>query len=266
MNIVGGSLSALAERRKKAEKLMIDNPDWSDAKIGREVGVSREAARQWRKRFGVARPTINWISCSPEKRKQAEKLMIDNPGWNDKEIAGHLGVSTTTINKWRKQLGIPLAPSRTFYPSEKREQAKNLMIDNPDWNDARIARAVGVSTTTINVWRKQLGISPSRVKANAYPPEKRDQVKKLMADNPDWSNRKIARDLNMSITTINVWRKQFGVFPSRIKTNGYPSEKTQQARNMVTGNPDWSDARIARAVGVGRATIARWRKAFKQFT
>lgn len=77
------------------------------------------------------------------------RFIRDNPNLSDREIAEKLGFSRTWITLIRKKHGINKPPayrnSRQMTP-----QAKQFVLDHPDWEQKELARATGYHLNTIH--------------------------------------------------------------------------------------------------------------------
>jgi transposase len=72
-----------------------------------------------------------------------------------------------------------------------------------------------------------------------------------------WSDRRIARVLNMSSTTINKWRSRLGLEPNEPPPKRYKIDKIEAVRLYAHGA---SDHTIARRFDVGQSCVTRWRQ------
>lgn len=81
---------------------------------------------------------------------EAEFLGCEQSGMSAREIAERFGVSTRTISRWRRTLGVSHAAPTQTRPVEVHERVAQLLDDGCSFAEA--ARTVGVSSRTVARW------------------------------------------------------------------------------------------------------------------
>ncbi|AMO58135.1 hypothetical protein GZ77_20590 [Endozoicomonas montiporae] len=91
-----------------------------------------------------------------EKLKQVERMLKDNPGMFNNQVAAMVGVSETTVTTFRRALGIPSRNEYLF------NEAKRLFTENPDRSVDGVAWLLSVNRATVSNYRKRLGLNQKR--------------------------------------------------------------------------------------------------------
>lgn len=117
---------------------------------------------------------VNYVAHRkrPDRRGclDAEKCKaLYGAGATDKELAQELGVSNTTIVRWRHIHELPpnghgLAPRRVGAPRLSKietRKIKYMELYKQGLQDAEIGKICGVQKSTVYHWRKQVGLPPN---------------------------------------------------------------------------------------------------------
>jgi ParB-like chromosome segregation protein Spo0J len=111
----------------------------------------------------------------------ASRITVDHSDWSDRAIAEVTGLSDKTISRIRRRT-VSSAPEsagrvgrdgrlRPLDTTEKREQAAALITERPDSGLREIARATGLSTTTVQDVRQRMNRGQDPVPTKYRPTE-----------------------------------------------------------------------------------------------
>jgi hypothetical protein len=105
-----------------------------------------------------------------ERKTTAHHLLVVVPGWSNRRIARACGISEATVRRSRRPSASP-APLDTrvgidgkTYPVSKvaHQAARDLLTSCPGQSDRAIARATGLSPTTVGRLRRDAHTQPPR--------------------------------------------------------------------------------------------------------
>lgn len=142
-----------------------------------QAGLSRNTVHNWRQSdpefdavvvailtwLGAAtgRPRISRVGRSrkPQVRLSQKDLERLRELWADgvtgDEIAAELGVNRGTVNRWRKELGLPERQQNNLM-ARSADRFREMWMEGATYTEIRTA--LGISDPTISSWRKQLGL------------------------------------------------------------------------------------------------------------
>lgn len=139
----------------------------------------------------------------PKAETFPERLEMYHQGMTDAQIARAVGVKTSVIAQWRYRGNLPRVQSgRLLLPADQ-EKAR-MELYQKGLNDCQIGRELGVSDTTISMWRKARELPPNRP-VNRLTQEQaalRTQMYEAGA-----SDREIAEALGLNPNSVNAWRQ-----------------------------------------------------------
>lgn len=123
-------------------------------------------------------------------------------------------------------------------------------------SDREIAAAVGVSPSTIYVWRVKHGIKSGYVKPKRYASF--DTQKALELYKEGKSDREIGEVVGVSRQTVGSWRNGCGLPP--IKPGPGVVFQYDWDRALTLYDRGYTDAQIADAIGCKWQTVVKWRR------
>lgn len=141
------------------------------------------------------------------KSQQILVILQEHPDWNNTQIAEVLGCTIAYVGVVRRSANIPLALTRRGKPRPKAERIRVLLQDHPEWDDTRIAQALGSSRPYVAAVRTAAGIPAYRRPSSAT--EKRRKVDAFLAIDPEMGTCEIARRTGVSrsyVSRIRQWR------------------------------------------------------------
>ena len=147
--------------KKEAIRLMKENQ--TNVEISKELGVSTTTLANWRKSSGLPNSTksFNISGYTDEIKQEAIQQMKDDK--TNAEISKELGVSTTTLAKWRRSSGLQnstKSKSNGRYSDEIRQECLQQMREGKSYKE--ISELFGVPRKTLGYWRRRAGIESTR--------------------------------------------------------------------------------------------------------
>lgn len=122
---------------------------------------------------------------------------------------------------WRAngQHGLP------YSLADRRRRVRSLLNTRPDWSDRQIAADAGVTHKVVGALRptgpggqldgkRQGADGKSRPGSKAEEQAQRDRISALLAEHPDWSLHRVAREVGASAMTVASVRTQIKSSPA----------------------------------------------------
>lgn len=135
--------------------------------------------------------------------------------------------------------------STTFMGTPKTDTKKVLELLNKGYNDAQIARELGVSRQTIGSHRKKLGIKPKNMRSRInYDIFDRHQVKTLVEEGN--SLNQISKVLGVTISTVRMVLKHFGLNTQQ----GHIASNIDKSKLVAMIDMGKSQKQIAKELGL----------------
>jgi transposase len=142
-----------------------------------QAGLRRGTAANWRRldpEFdAVVVAILTWLGVAVNRSRRPNVYLSQEgvvrlgelwmSGATGEEIAAELGVSLSTVNRWRQKLGLPLR-RRNDLMDGLASQFRELWMGGASYSQIRAA--LGITYRTISKWRKDLGLPP---RAEAKP-------------------------------------------------------------------------------------------------
>jgi hypothetical protein len=135
--------------------------------------------------------------------------------------------------------------------------AVQLLSENPLWSIARIAKAAGVSKSTVRKARERQGY-PAKQLSNSITPVLRAGIAELLTFRPELPDTRIARAAGCSISTVGKIRKSLGLKNPSPRDRLTP-EKKRRIIELLNSNPTPSDISVAELVGCSSPTVSNIR-------
>lgn len=132
----------------------------SDTEISKIISISTNTIRRWRKNFGFSPSSGGNNKYTDDVKNRCYDLMKKDK--TNKEISEIVGISTTTIAKWRKGAGITnstRSKGSKKYTEEIKQEALALMEDG--LSNSEVSKLLGVNRKAVGYWRKKAGMKPS---------------------------------------------------------------------------------------------------------
>ena len=143
------------ELKRRVRNMMISGE--SDTQISEKTSITTDTLRKWRIKFGLAPSSGGNNNYSQEVKNRCYELMNENK--TNAEISEIMGISSTTIAKWRKAADIPnstASNNSTKYSKEIYEEAIKLMLEEKSYKE--IEQVLGVNRSTLSDWRRRAGL------------------------------------------------------------------------------------------------------------
>lgn len=188
-------------------ELLKEFPSITKADAAKRLGVTVHTITHIRRKENLA------VRRDNEKRnkvkKAIEEILKVSPGLTSKEVAALVGVSKSTANVIRIELGLARdkRDSMDFLFLSIAQQVKNIFVEFGNTiTDRQFAEKVGVSLTTLYRWLDRLGIPTGK---NRRYSEESDFFRKMWDDG--WSDVEIANVMGCSHQRISQWRSYNGL-------------------------------------------------------
>jgi DNA-binding CsgD family transcriptional regulator len=124
---------------------------------------------------------------------------------------------------------------------------------HPDMSAEAIAKELGVSKETVNIYRRQLGMTGVGARTAAG---RREQILAYLIANPAAKLQEVADVFEVSIATISKIRTANGISVGH-------HERSKATRAFVEANLEMSTNEMARTLGVHHTTITKIKKALR---
>lgn len=164
-----------------------------------------------------------------------------------RDIATTLGISRSTVTKYRVRYGIAVRAVSAV------DKSRIVHLAQEGWSNEAIAKAVGWSESTVSRWRTRLGVGARELRTSGSirgGPELAASIRRLSGEGLPVAE--IAARVGWSETTVRRLRRDL-----RLST---PTPVITQAMEAEMGrllDDGLSYLEVARTVGCGPATVAR---------
>ena len=102
---------------------------------------------------------------------------------------------------------------------QRKATARRLLLADPHRSNTEVATLAGISTSTVRRLRPtDATTARTGIDGKTYPQDhqaRRRAALRLLRQHPDWSARRIAREVQLSPTTVSTIRNQLATRPSR---------------------------------------------------
>lgn len=246
------SAESIAKKRKRARELCNTHPDLSFVEIGRRVGASGKAIKNWCKGIRKVKPR------TPPGSKEAAFQLFLTTNLPDYRIGEEVGVSGRTIGKWRKEFNKlnrnPLDP----------EELEKLIIHTKLSNRVTQLREEGLGIRAI---AKKVGL-PERAIREILGEERSKRIMDPRADKAkylyittDMTNQEIAEAVGATRQAVWHWVKEINL-DSFIAAPSENVLKKIVREEYKTTNIFYRE--LAEKYNVAKSTIAHWCRDIKK--
>ena len=156
--------------------------------------------------------------------------------------AAETGICTSTISRWRKELG------RHKYVICTPEQKVVILARADEIGDKGAAAEFNVSAGSISTWRRKTG----QIKHKKYTAEEKAEI---LARADEIGAKQAAIEFKINVGTVSEWRKEAGC----LKVKGYSQE---EKATVVARSNEVGIKQAAVEFGVSPNTIILWRSKF----
>lgn len=230
---------------------------WYDCKLGklfdtdlaRIVGTRTAIVRQRRVLFGIP-------ACTVAKLIEPYRHLLGV--MTDRKISALCGVSSNSVNTYRRSLGIP-ALTTWAKPVEPSPLKQNLPLDHPVRPykallgyvaDSEIASAAGVRVSVVRKVRVALGYAPSAPTPKPPPPVRfRDSPGPLLGYESlfaTMSSVKVSRTVGVPYTIVEARRLAIGA-PAYVRAS-----RLERYKHLLGVVPHYA---LARLVGLSQSRV-----------
>ncbi|MFG2041349.1 ParB/RepB/Spo0J family partition protein [Dactylosporangium sp. NPDC048998] len=147
-NIAHGLPLSLADRRTAAAQVIKMNPDWSDRRVARAVGLSDKTVGKLRRHHGLTEQSSVRVGQDGRARpvdgargrKAAGELLALHPEASVRQIAAAAGVSRATARDVRDRIRQGQDPAR---PTQRPAGAARSVLEPPSVEDVDLGLELG---------------------------------------------------------------------------------------------------------------------------
>ena len=141
--------------------------------------------------------------------------------------------------------------------NEKEEKVKQLLEEKPDMTSKEIAAYLNISHQKVNKIRRVLGLSAYSSYLDGK--KNKENIKKLLEENPTMMSQEISKYLNIDIRVVNSHRKSLGL--SMLTNKSIGEKQRESIKLLLEDNPDISSVKIAELLNISSSTVNNHRKA-----
>lgn len=227
---------------------------WSQAELARRLGVSLSAVRSWETHGGTV-PCRRWVAirrlfaaAADAELGEPVPTLATRRGelrWSRAELARRLGVSQADVSRWERGAIVPPAVRATL----ERELASGLPPADP---------ALARRDAVVDLVRDEPGISGKQVMGRMGGTwlDVRAAIERLRADG------QLHERATRYVDSAGRSRSRPGLYPGPEPTS-VTGEEAWAGQELVRrrGRLDWSQAELARRLGLAPAIVCRWEQA-----
>lgn len=226
----------------------------ADSRISTETGIPTHIVRRWR--IALNLPPGGWINFTLDPKASYEARY---PGVLElletcplKDVARHFGVSTVTLAKVRKALGLPKLPRGTAKLSDENRNSRlekrypGLLSRLGIVSDGVLAAEYEITRSYLQLIRARLGIA-------SFTEHRREDV----VSDPSFGKETdlvLAAQYGLASQTVGKWRRDKGVPPS--------TDRGKVVEDFTPYLGKISDHKIATSFDVPIAFVQRARDKF----
>jgi len=169
-----------------------------------EWDCCRSTITNWLDKYGIETPS-NPDNAPWQDKETLEKLYIDE-GLTCPEIGDRFGVSGSTVDEWRRRLGV----TRLY----KREQWLDKKFNGEGLTIREIAEEADCARKTAAEWLDKLGVRSEEDRPADYVEEKAwhdPEMLKELYHGEELSAKRVADRLGCSPQTVRHWLIEFGI-------------------------------------------------------
>lgn len=254
--------------------------------LAKEIGANPATIACWNRNYGHLDPNVTKSKDMPDQSKTIEAFNREKPGkceqiskrvtktYDKKKIlavcnrllqgetiadaAREFRVSFQTIFSWRKRYirgGRVLVENIRFF--DKNDRCRALKRLNQGLSMSAVAKEIGVEVATILRWRRKDGgkkLKSSKEMVNLQGHKIIEACNRLKRGD---SVRKVALDLEVDITSVQKWRREY-LQISEIKGGKKYDEKiiVKACERIKSGIPLVT---LEKELGVERSTLCKWK-------
>jgi DNA-binding MarR family transcriptional regulator len=145
------SIKEREKLKKKILGILTEKPDLSNRELATIVDKPKTRVIEIRRELNLSRDGddargILFLTIGQQVR---QLVVEEGNSLTDKKLAQRVGISLTTLSRWREKLGIPAWKKRKYTPDEK----YFLKMWEDGWSDVEIAKVMGCRYTRVQKWR-----------------------------------------------------------------------------------------------------------------
>ncbi|ALN97970.1 hypothetical protein Bp8pS_291 [Bacillus phage vB_BpuM-BpSp] len=184
---------------------------------------------------------------------ELKRLIKEHPDWTQKELAEELNISRSYIVYLFNKYDISYHKKR-IYVKRNIDKLKNLIEEHPNWTQEKLAETLNVSSKTIGRLIREYNLSYERKYYRKGESIYLDKLKKLIEEHPNWTQKELAEELNISQTHINKLIKNHKIPYKQKKRKASYLDKLKK---LIEEHPDWSQMKLAKELNIHNATVGR---------
>lgn len=154
----------------------------------------------------------------------------------------------------RSGKGFPLS-------QQQEDRIADYVRQNREQTDPDIGRHFGVSQWTVNRIRRSIGMQRDSGKGVYITPEKRTEIGNYILQNPDKTEKEIAAQFNVGLTSIGNIRRAIGAPKAPRNTVRLNNAQRAELTRYIQQNPGQTTREIATRFNVHDSVVARLRYA-----
>ncbi|NVM01319.1 MAG: hypothetical protein HWN67_03225 [Candidatus Helarchaeota archaeon] len=165
------------------------------------------------------------------------------------------------VNPVHEKIEEAKKTKRRKISEETKDKIWELINEEKNWSQEKIAQKVGVSPTTVqNVAKKRMTEAEYEGRFQTVNEETKDKIWKLINEEKDWSLEKIAQKVGVGTNTVKRVAKNRMTeadYEERFKVKGVSEENKDKIWELINEKKGWSQEKIAQEVGVSLGTVQR---------
>ncbi|KAI3411791.1 hypothetical protein GPALN_001856, partial [Globodera pallida] len=155
---------AIKEELKQKSKFPWKARIQIEEKIAKHLKVSRSKIYKWKKEFGISQRNPKNERQNLIKKFDQRKTELTRAGFKnsykkeiDQTVAKELGLSFTTIYRWKSKLGHTKTNHKHSHSEQKKLMKRyyEIKVKNPEFRDEDIAKMLKIGRDTLRRWKKQ---------------------------------------------------------------------------------------------------------------
>lgn len=203
-----------APTKAHREKMELWEAGRTDLEIAEIMGIERKTVVGWRRAHNLPpntppKPKPKPVAKPTKQPRRTglqdfpERMALYQQGMSDAQIAEAVGATRKAIANWRAKRNLPRVQNGRLRVDAGSEE-KRMELYRQGLNDCQISRELGVTDTSIRLWRKARGL-PSNRPVNRLTPEQ--AALRMQMYEAGASDREIGEALGLNPNNVNVWRQ-----------------------------------------------------------
>jgi hypothetical protein len=243
-----------SEQKEMIYRELVRDPMRHDLDIALSLGVKATSVSHYRRRYGYPN-----YSMAQGRRDAIKADLLADPTISNSVIALKHHCDTSTVRKYRTELGLPKPPKSARIPilrpvGEKALQIRAILLEQPNLSDRCIAKLTDVSSTHVVRQRDALGIPRSTNRS----PSAKSRFDYTEVDKEIWAKNYSFKAIAARHNILPAW------ITARAKAIGYVRNSqnetiTKTVLDLVNQPKRMTDKQIGIMLGVSPNHVRRIR-------